>query len=174
MSTEFYDEHDTGPEWGTPEWVVEPLEDAIGGFNLDPASGAEPRPYAEERWTGDEIDGLARDWFGRVWLNPPYGRSHNPRWAEKVREQVVARRPRSVTALVPASTSTDWWQDSYAHADAVTFLDTRLSFVGSGDTSASFASCICSFGSFPEAYWSALDELGTTFREGNEPGGSEQ
>jgi phage N-6-adenine-methyltransferase len=165
VSTDFYGDHDAGPEWGTPEWVVEPLEDSVGGFDLDPAAGAEPRPYADERWTGlPGVDGLSRHWYGRVWLNPPYGRVHNPRWAEKVTTEIGAAYPDSVTALVPASTSTDWWQDHYATADAITFIDTRLSFVGSGDESASFASCICSFGEFPDAYWSALDELGTTFR----------
>jgi len=173
MSTDFYGDHGAGPEWGTPEWVVEPLERAVDGFDLDPAAGAEPRPYADERWTGEEIDGLQRDWYGRVWLNPPYGRGHNPRWAAKVTEQVSARHPHSITALVPASTSTEWWQGHYADADAVTFFDSRLSFVGSGDTSASFASCICSFGQFPAAYWSALDELGTTFRRREEAGGGE-
>jgi phage N-6-adenine-methyltransferase len=165
-TTAFYAEHGAGPEWGTPVWVVEPLETAVDGFDLDPAAGAEPRDYARERFTGppDGADGLARDWFGRVWLNPPYGRRHNPRWAAKVTREVEAGRVRSVTALVPASTSTDWWHDHYGDADAVTFLDTRLSFVGSGDTSASFASCLASFGSFPAEYWRALDDLGRTFR----------
>jgi phage N-6-adenine-methyltransferase len=164
--TAFYDEHGAGPEWGTPAWVVEPVEQAVGGFDLDPAAGAEPRAYADERFTGppDGADGLAREWYGRVWLNPPYGRQHNPRWAAKVTREVEAGRVRSVTALVPASVSTNWWHDHYGQADGVTFLDTRLSFVGSGDTSASFASCLASFGTFPAAYWSALDQLGRTFR----------
>lgn len=62
---------EAGVEWGTPEYVVSPLSDALDGFDLDPASGAEPVPYADERYTVED-DGLAQDWFGDVWLNPPY------------------------------------------------------------------------------------------------------
>lgn len=170
--SDFYAASETGPEWGTPEWVVDPLEDAIpGGFDLDPASGAEPRPFAEERFTGppEGRDGLAEDWFGHVWVNPPYSRRLNPRWARKVNESAAEQAVDTITALVPASTSTDWWQEHYARADAVTFLDRRVSFHGSGTNSASFASCVCSFGIFPKEYHRALEELGTVFRRSAGP-----
>lgn len=53
MSKDFYAEHDTGPEWGTPEWIWRPLSEALDGFDLDPASGAEPKPIAARRFTLD-------------------------------------------------------------------------------------------------------------------------
>ena len=43
-----YDDFDSGVEWGTPKWVVLPLYRAIDGYDLDPASGAEPTEYAEK------------------------------------------------------------------------------------------------------------------------------
>jgi len=159
--TKHYDSHDAGPEWGTPEWIWKPLADSLGGFDLDPASGAEAAPIADTRFTVKD-DGLAQDWFGDVWLNPPYGREFNRKWASKVGEEWQAGNPDTMTVLVPASMETDWFQGTYIHADYLTFLDKRVSFIGAGDTSASFPSVICSIGEFPVEYHDALSILGHT------------
>lgn len=152
-------ERDAGVEWGTPEWIIEPLEAAQSGFDLDPAAGAEPRPYAETRYTIED-DGLNTPWFGDVWLNPPYGRTENPEWAKRVVNQLD--NCTSITALVPAATSTDWWQDYYAeHAHTFCFLDERVDFHG-GDQSATFANVICVFGNMPGDYFEAFENMGTT------------
>jgi len=72
-----YDDLGAGEEWGTPPGFVSPLAAALGGYDLDAASGAEPEPYADDQLTIED-DGLTTPWYGRVWLNPPYGRKHNP------------------------------------------------------------------------------------------------
>lgn len=90
MGQDFYDSHEAGYEWGTPRWVVKPLSDALNGFDLDPASGAEPEPYADERYTIYD-NGLAKEWFGDVWLNPPYGPDHNEKWAKKTEREIMLR-----------------------------------------------------------------------------------
>jgi len=145
---------------GTPKWIVNPLYKAIDGFDLDPASGAEPEPYAENKYT-EEDDGLSQDWFGHVWLNPPYGREHNNDWAKKAFQE--SNKTKSITALVPASTSTQWWQKYYAKADVFCFIEGRVEFLGAGDTAASFASVLCVFGqeNLPGQYWIELDKMGT-------------
>jgi phage N-6-adenine-methyltransferase len=162
-----YEVSDAGPEWGTPEYIVEPLAQTLGGFDLDSAAGAEPKPYADERFTGppDGRDGLQEDWHGAVWLNPPYSREHNPKWAQKVTEEYHGNPDIDhITALVPASTSTDWWQNHYALADYHTFIDHRVNFVGDGENSASFASVLCTFDPGPPGqYFMALADLGQTF-----------
>ena len=156
-----YDDHDSGYGWGTPAWVVDPLSAAIGGFDLDPASGAEPKPYAEVRYTESD-DGLSSDWFGDVWLNPPYGRNANPEWAERATNQFFESDVDTITALIPAATDTGWFQDHYAKADYITFIRGRVEFEG-GDGRPSFASVIASFGDFSPEYTQALGELGEVF-----------
>jgi len=158
-----YDDFDSGVEWGTPKWVVLPLYRAIDGYDLDPASGAEPTEYAENKFTKED-NGLAQEWFGHVWLNPPYGREHNKDWAKKAYNQ--APHCKSITCLVPAATSTDWWQNYYSKADVFCFLDTRIEFIGAGDNGASFANVICIFNSqnLPEQYFRELSRMGTLMK----------
>lgn len=66
---------ESGNEWGTPWWVV---KDAcamldITAFNLDPAA-TEANKKASQYFNREQ-DGLRQDWFGWVWLNPPFSRS---------------------------------------------------------------------------------------------------
>jgi phage N-6-adenine-methyltransferase len=159
-----YDDLGAGEEWGTPPDIVTPLAEVLGGFDLDPASGAEPQPYADDRLTIED-DGLATPWYGRVWVNPPYGRKHNPLWADKTLHESTRDDVESITALVPASTGTSWFGGTYATAQTLTFIHQRVSFIDAesvttGDTDqASFGSVICSFGEFPDDYYDALDSL---------------
>ncbi len=134
-----------------------PLSNAVGQFDLDVASGAEPQPYAEDQFTEDD-DGLSKRWYGRVWMNPPYGRDENPAWAKKFVHEAVRPDVTSITALVPANTGTGWFGDYYADADAFTFIHQRLTF-GDADNNATFGSVIVSVGDFPAEYWDALESL---------------
>jgi hypothetical protein len=63
----------------TPKWIFDGLGET---FDLDPASPGDGLDFvpALRRYTKDD-DGLARDWDGFVWLNPPY--SNSSPWVEK-------------------------------------------------------------------------------------------
>ena len=60
-------------EWYTPPQYVEMVREVLGDIDLDPASSEIPQSWIQARtyWTAED-DGLSRDWFGRVFLNPPY------------------------------------------------------------------------------------------------------
>lgn len=56
-------------DWLTPPEIVA----SLGLFDLDPcASQFQPWRTARQQFTIED-DGLAREWVGRVWCNPPYG-----------------------------------------------------------------------------------------------------
>lgn len=112
--------------WLTPPHILEPL----GPFDLDPCTpDAMPWQTARVRYTKAD-DGLAQDWAGRVWLNPPYGRQIG-RWLERMADHDHG------TALLFARTETEafhrWiWQ----RASALLFLEGRLHFCLSDGTPA--------------------------------------
>lgn len=70
MNTTFEKSKHSTDEWYTPKEII----DALGGFDLDPCAPVNPLwPTAKNHFTKED-NGLAQEWFGRVWLNPPYSR----------------------------------------------------------------------------------------------------
>jgi len=107
----------------TDDWLTPPeIIAALGPFDLDPcASEPMPWPTASTMWTKAD-DGLAREWFGRVWLNPPYG-PETGRWLKRLADHGTG------TALIFARTETAMFHDHvWQRATAVLFLRGRLHF----------------------------------------------
>lgn len=130
--------------WGaTREWYTPPeVFDRIGlVFDLDPASPMSgPVTPALHHYSPRE-NGLMQPWFGRVWLNPPYG----PPGVAFVQRMVAHGHG---VLLVPARTETRWFQHAATRSDAVAFLRDRLHFIREDglQARASFASVLIAFG----------------------------
>lgn len=128
-------------EWATPPGFAE----KYGPFDLDPAATAE-NAKAPKYYTRAEC-GLTRDWgTGRVWLNPPYGRTIG-KWVAKAVE--AADKGATVVCLLPARTDTRWWHDCVIPFGKVEFLKGRLKF-GGAKNSAPFPSALVVFGAPPQ------------------------
>lgn len=98
-------------DWHTPPEIVEAVRDLFGGrIDLDPCSNSHEAPNVPARtlYTRED-DGLSREWSGRVYLNPPYGKGIGP-WIEKVREEHEAGRVTAAVVLVKAATDTRWFR----------------------------------------------------------------
>jgi phage N-6-adenine-methyltransferase len=151
-------------ERGTPKWFIRKLMDAVGGkFDVDASThpDTEPFPIADTRFTKSD-DGLSQDWFGDVWLNPPY--SNLDDWLAKAHTEAQTDRVTRVITLLPANTSTQWFHRHAAKADFLCCVEGRLSFLGDGsDSSAPFASILLLFGSPNEAILRAFDDLGAVY-----------
>ena len=108
--------HPKSTRWITPRSILDPL----GVFDLDPCADVEqPWKTAEEMWTDG---GLDREWFGRVWLNPPYGRE-TAAWLRKMAEHGDG------IALVFARTDTRMFHESvFGRAKALCFFRGRPKF----------------------------------------------
>jgi hypothetical protein len=105
-------------EWLTPPNIVR----ALGVFDLDPCSPVNrPWPTAAKHFTVED-DGLAHDWDGRVWMNPPYG-DETGEWMGRLADHGNG------IALVFARTETAWFFDTvWKRADAVFFFRGRIAF----------------------------------------------
>jgi phage N-6-adenine-methyltransferase len=125
-------------EWATPQDFYDAV-DAEFGFELDVC--ALDSSAKCERYFTPETDGLAQDWTGTVWMNPPYGDAIGG-WVLKAWESAQAGA--TVACLLPARVDTGWWWD-YCRYGEVRFLRGRLRF-GESTTSAPFPSVLVIFG----------------------------
>ena len=162
---DFHDE-DSSDEFATPAWFVQPIADAVGGFDLDPAAGAEDQKLASTRFTKDE-DGLSQDWFGNVWLNPPF--SNKVEWLEKAVTEVHDGNAELVVVLLPVDTSTHWFHDLVGQADLIHFQQGRLRFSGGGGSNRNpnFGIMLAVYGDYPDELRGVLNSEGLVFDQGN-------
>jgi hypothetical protein len=105
--------------WLTPPEIVY----ALGDFDLDPCCPEfMPWETAERMVCRRERDGLAMEWQGRVWLNPPFGREA-VKWLRK-----LAAHGNGI-ALIPARTETAMFYECvWGVAEGVLFLKGRPHF----------------------------------------------
>ena len=118
MNVSFEKGKNTTIEWLTPPELVKKL----GEFDLDPCTPISP-PFIHAK-TNFTIanDGLQKEWFGRVYMNPPYGKGME-RWIEKLKLHGNG------IALIFARTETKCFFDHiWNHADAILFVKGRIKF----------------------------------------------
>lgn len=121
----------TGDDYYTPEDLLDMVRSAFGGtIDLDPASHA----VANQRVRATTFfqrtdDGLSRQWFGRVWLNPPF--SDWPHWADKALEELESGRVKRLLALASAPTLTAAYMSPLLRrCDLMVILTGRVEFWG--------------------------------------------
>jgi len=102
--------------WLTPRWVL----DLFGPFDMDPCG--HPGWKTAEKHFYESDNGLAQEWNGMLWCNPPYG-VQTADWVER-----WVKHPDGL--LLSANRSdTKWWQEAMKHSDAAWFPRGRISFL---------------------------------------------
>lgn len=103
------------------------------GWRPDLDAAATVRNTKAPRFFNPHQDGLKQDWFGHVWLNPPYGRAI-PEWLEKCVKE-AQRCPseggiESIWVLVPARVDTKWFHEIVMpYASKVCLIKGRFNFI---------------------------------------------
>lgn len=126
-------------DWATPLDFFRTVEHEFGPFDLDVCADAQNAKAA--RFFTREDDGLAQEWRGLCWMNPPYGRTIKA-WIAKA--SASAQGGATVVCLVPARTCSAWWHDYIEGRAEVRFIRGRLKFGGAKD-SAPFPSALIIF-----------------------------
>ncbi len=131
-------------EWYTPARYIEAARAVMGGIDLDPASCAEAnRTVKAARFYTAKENGLAQEWHGRVWLNPPYAqdksqrnekRSVVGRWVYKLLEHYQQGNIQQATLLTTFLINAQWFHPLWQFP--ICFVDKNVRFiVPNGSTS---------------------------------------
>ena len=108
---------DDSYEWYTPKEYIEAVRDVLGWISLDPASCEEANEIVKaETFFTKKDDGLSQDWFGRVFLNPPYNMPLVEQFTARAIREYENGDMEEAIVLVNNATDTGWFQtllDSY-------------------------------------------------------------
>lgn len=130
-------------EYYTPQWIFQALNIK---FDLDVSApeGGVPWLPAEHYYTIKD-DGLVQNWFGKVWMNPPF--SQSTPWVNKFIDHGNG------IALVPFAKSA-WFHNLWNVADGIVPLTSKLKFEHRDKgTQSIFMSCfLASMGSYCTDY----------------------
>ena len=118
MNTSFERCEDTKIEWLTPPDLVKKL----GIFDLDPCSPVNaPFLHATTNFTIED-NGLTKEWFGRVYLNPPYGKGMDL-WIEKLK-----KHGNGITLIFARTETKCFFEHIWNDADGILFVKGRIKF----------------------------------------------
>lgn len=150
------------PEWLTPVPVIARVRYLLGAIDLDPCAESGRGVPAARHYTKDD-DALTKEWTGRVYMNPPYGRDIW-RWTTKLLACTPVAVPEAVM-LLPARTDTKWFQPLF-ELD-LCFVRGRLKFSGGATAApAPFPSVIVYVGHRFRAFEQCFKDLGYVKRGG--------
>ena len=112
-------------EWYTPEKYIEAARTVMGTIDLDPASNEFANEVVKaEKYFDESTNGLEQEWFGNIWLNPPYSTALIPKFADKI----ISSRFNQAIVLVNNATETAWFRKMVDKAAAIVFTTGRIKF----------------------------------------------
>ena len=129
--------------WETPQDLFESLDNEFH-FGTDVCAIADNAKCCTY-FTPDQ-DGLAQEWSGACWCNPPYGRSVG-QWVKKALDS-AHKNGATVVMLLPVRTDTKWFHRYIYGKAEIRFVQGRLKF-GGQKNSAPFPSMVVIFRSAP-------------------------
>lgn len=141
MNTELHFSSDR-MDWETP-WDFFNIQSAkYGPFDLDVCAIQKNTKCA--KFYSPDDNSLTKNWFGKCWMNPPYGREI-VKWVAKAVSETQNKHADCVVCLLPSRTDTSWWHDYVIeNAVEVNFIRGRIKFEGAKN-SAPFPSAVVVF-----------------------------
>jgi hypothetical protein len=136
---------------------------AMGSIDLDPASCREANSVVGAgAYFSFHENGLLKDWYGNVWLNPPFGNWGE--WAPKAVAEWNAGHVEQMCLLGSSRVSTaQQFHPIVRTADALFIACGRFAFWGPKAVSPDEGHFVFYFGAHHERFRDAFSDLGTVF-----------
>ncbi len=158
-------------EWFTPPEYIEAARTVMEEIHLDPASSAEANQTIQaKRFWDIKTDGLAQEWMGKVWLNPPYGwingTSSQEVWSNKLIQQYQGGFIEEAILLVNASPDTTWFHRLLNYP--MCFVLGRIKFEpgeGQVQSGATHGNAFVYFGKNERKFYDVFSQFGTIIRK---------
>lgn len=113
-------------EWYTPAKYIESAREVLGRIDLDPASNDfANKTVKADRYFTEESNGLEQEWYGNIWMNPPYSTALLSQFADKL----ISSNFSQAIVLVNNATETAWFEKMISKASAIVFHKGRIRFV---------------------------------------------
>jgi DNA polymerase I-like protein with 3'-5' exonuclease and polymerase domains len=154
--------HETN-EWFTPAHIIDAARAVLGSIDLDPAScTAANQTVGATKFYDQETDGLAQQWRGRVWMNPPYGHWAGKFAAKLLAEYQVGNITAAIALLGAPTVSNKWFKP--LHDFPICFPTRRIQFTGAdgkqGENNNSRGSIFIYFGPDRERFAEVFSQFG--------------
>jgi phage N-6-adenine-methyltransferase len=150
-------------EWYTPKQYIEAARAVLGTIDLDPASSEiAQRTVKASKFFTIETYGLAQEWKGTVWLNPPYAQPLIANFADKMIAEIGAGHVKTAIMLTHNYTDTAWFQKLAQAASSICFPRGRVLFEAPDGTFAAptQGQTFFLFGNNPGAFFEVFRPLG--------------
>ncbi len=122
-----------GDEWFTPSKFIEAAREVMGSIDLDPASCKEAQETVKAGGFFTKNDnGLILEWFGNVWVNPPYSSPLIDNFVEKLILEIELGNIDQAIILTNNSSDTRWFHSLLSRFPAC-FTRGRVQFWRPGD-----------------------------------------
>jgi hypothetical protein len=125
-------------EWYTPPRFIALVRSVLGQIDVDPATCAMANTWIKSPicFTAED-DGLKREWYGKVFLNPPFGKtrgkSNQDIWSKKLEAEYLAGNTTEAILLVNSTHGYRWYEYLW-HKYPVCKVTDRIRFIKSDGT----------------------------------------
>src|SRR5579859_1762991 len=172
-------------EWYTPARYIEAARAVMGSIDLDPAScELANRTVKAARFYSAKENGLAQEWSGNVWLNPPYARDNTKpngqkstinHWVRRLIQCYQLGGIKQAILLTTTRTDASWFELLWEYP--VCFSNHHLYFnLGrDGDVFKNthsghmFGTCFVYLGKNEQTFIDIFSEFGTVARRVSQP-----
>lgn len=159
-------EYTGNDEWYTPTDELDRVKEVLGTIDLDPASCEFAQEVVQaENYYIEEDDGLKQNWYGKVFLNPPFSRGKMEPFVIKLCQEYNLGDVEEAVLLTNNFTDTKWFHLAARNSDALCLTEGRINFYNENGQSKNAANghAYFYFGSNVAKFVEVFDDRGTCF-----------